>query len=139
MIEIKRFGFDNKELLKISNSIRTTVFVEEQHVDPELEYENEEHGHFYLLYYEGNPIATARWRETGEGIKLERFSMLKKYRNKGLGAELLDEVMKDVIPLKQKIYLHSQIKAVNYYKRAGFIEEGEHFWEANIEHVKMVY
>jgi predicted GNAT family N-acyltransferase len=139
MIEIKRFGFDNKQLLKISNSIRTKVFVEEQHVDPELEYENEEDCHFYLLYYKKKPIATARWRETSEGIKLERFAMLKEYRNKGLGAKLLDEVMKDVISLNMKIYLHSQVSAVNYYKRAGFIEEGKRFWEANIEHVKMIY
>jgi len=139
MIEIKRFDFNNKQLLKISNSIRTKVFVEEQQVDPELEYENEEQGNFYLLYFDGNPIATARWRKTDEGIKLERFAMLKEYRNKGFGAKLLEEVMKDVIPSRQKIYLHSQIKAVNYYSRAGFVEEGNHFWEANIEHVKMVY
>ncbi|MBN2174732.1 MAG: GNAT family N-acetyltransferase [Bacteroidales bacterium] len=137
MIEIKRFGFDNKELLKISNSIRTKVFVEEQHVDPELEYENEEQGKFYLLYSDGNPIATARWRETEKGIKLERFAMLKEFRNQGLGSELLKAVLNDVQKLDKKIYLHSQLKAVSYYERAGFKKVGEKFTEAGIEHYLM--
>lgn len=139
MIEIKRFTFSDKDLLHLSNFIRTKVFVEEQHVDPELEYEHEEEGNFYILFYHNTPVATARWRKTEKGIKLERFAMLKEYRNKGLGSKLLGEVMKDVLPLKTKIYLHSQIKAVNYYKRAGFVEKGKRFSEANIEHVMMEY
>ena len=139
MIKIKRFGFSDKELLKISNKIRTAVFIVEQNVDPQLEYEFEEQGNFYLLYFENIPIATARWRETKIGIKLERFAMLKEYRNQGLGAKLLAEVMKDVLPMNKKIYLHSQISAINYYKRAGFIEKGDHFFEADIEHIRMEY
>lgn len=139
MIEVKRFEYSDKELLKISNNIRTKVFVEEQLVPPELEYEYEEEGHFYLLYFKEKPIATARWRKTANGIKLERFASLKEYRNKGLGAKLLEEILNDVVSLKQKIYLHSQINAVNYYKRAGFIEKGEHFFEADIEHILMEY
>jgi predicted GNAT family N-acyltransferase len=65
--------------------------------------------------------------------------MLKDYRNKGLGTQLLDAVLEDVIPLNKTIYLHSQLNAISYYKRAGFIEIGEHFFEANIEHVLMKY
>ena len=65
--------------------------------------------------------------------------MLKEFRNKGLVSELLDEVLKDVVPFGEKIYLHSQVIAINYYKSAGFVAEGEHFWEANIEHVMMIY
>lgn len=139
MINIKRFGFYDKDLLKISNQIRTKVFIEEQKVDRELEYEFEEEGNFFLLYYDNQPIATARWRETSKGIKLERFAMLKQYRNQGLGSKLLEAVMEDVIPINKTIYLHSQITAINYYKRAGFVEVGEHFFEANIEHVLMEY
>lgn len=139
MIKIKRFGFSDKELLKISNKIRTAVFIVEQNVDPQLEYEFEEQGNFYLLYFENIPIATARWRKTEKGIKLERFAMLKEYRNQGLGAKLLAEVMKDVLPMNRKIYLHSQISAINYYKRAGFIEMGDYFFEADIEHIRMEY
>ena len=139
MTEIKKFTFDRKDLMHISNEIRRVVFIEEQRVAPEIEYEYEEEGHYYLLYHEGNPIATARWRSTSKGIKLERFAMLKAFRNKGLGSVLLQEVLNDVVPLGKEIYLHSQVVAVNYYKRAGFREYGGHFTEADIEHVLMKY
>ena len=41
MIEIKRFPFSDKKLLQQSNMIRTKVFIEEQKVERELEYEFE--------------------------------------------------------------------------------------------------
>ena len=139
MIKIVRFGFSDKELLNISNQIRTTVFVVEQNVDRALEYEYEEEGNFYLLYYNEKPAATARWRNTEKGIKLERFATLKEYRNKGLGSKLLKKIMNDVLPLNKTIYLHSQIRAITYYERAGFRKKGERFVEANIEHYLMEY
>lgn len=117
--------------------IRTRVFVEEQKVDRELEYDHEEESYFYLLYFDGNPVATARWRETEKGIKLERFAMLKEYRNKGLGTELLKAVLEDVGKLGKRVYLHSQLKAVSYYEREGFEKVGERFTEAGIEHYQM--
>jgi len=125
--------------MKISNEIRRLVFIEEQKVDPEIEYEYEEEGNYYLLFYHKKPIATARWRSTDKGIKLERFALLKEFRNKGLGSLLLTKVLNDVLPLGQLIYLHSQIVAVNYYQRAGFVESEDHFYEADIEHVLMKY
>ncbi len=139
MIEIKRFTFSDKEQLLHSNSIRTKVFIDEQKVEREIEYEFEEEGNFFLLYFDGLPIATARWRETSTGIKLERFAMLKEYRNKGIGSKLLKAVLEDVVPLNKTIYLHSQVNAKNYYERAGFVIEGDIFMEANIEHYLMKY
>jgi len=137
MLEIKRFGFKDKEHFNICSAIRTQVFVGEQKVDPALEYDHEEESQFYLLYFNGAPIATARWRETVKGIKLERFAMLPEFRNKGLGSELLKEVLNDVQRFDKKIYLHSQLKAVSYYEREGFIKKGEIFTEAGIEHYRM--
>jgi len=139
MIKFKRFMFEDKDLLRISHKIRTEVFVKEQNVDPLLEYENENEGHFYLMYIDNEPVATARWRMTKNGIKLERFAMLKEFRNQGLGSALLNEVMNDVMFQNQKIYLHSQMKAVSFYERAGFVKKGEIFKEAGIEHYLMEY
>lgn len=139
MIEIKRFTYSDKDLLHLSNYIRTKVFIVEQNVYPQLEYEFEEQGNYYLLYFENLPIATARWRETEKGIKLERFAMLKEYRNQGLGGKLLKTVMDDVKPLNKNIYLHSQVNAVTYYERAGFVKKGDMFVEANIKHYMMEY
>jgi len=139
MIEIKKFTYADKDLLHLSNYIRTKVFIEEQNVERKLEYEFEEQGNFYLLYFKNIPIATARWRETKIGIKLERFAMLEEYRNQGLGGKLLKAVMDDVLPLNKNIYLHSQVNAVTYYERAGFVKKGDMFVEANIKHYMMEY
>ena len=139
MEKVVRFEFSDKSLMKLSNTIRTKVFIDEQKVTPEIEYEYEDQGHYYLLYVDEKPVATARWRETENGIKLERFALLKEFRNRGLGTILLNEVLSDIKSLNKPIYLHSQVRAVNYYKRAGFKEVGDHFWEADIEHVKMTF
>ncbi len=91
MIEIISFQIDEKpELAKHANAIRQSVFVEEQNVDPALEYdEYEEAAIHYLLYADGLAVATARWRETDMGIKLERFATLTSHRSSYIQRHLL--------------------------------------------------
>jgi predicted GNAT family N-acyltransferase len=139
MFTTKRFTFDNKELADQAFSIRKMVFVEEQGVDPALEYDHEEESHHYLLFLADKPLATARWRETGNGIKLERFAVLPQFRNRGIGDIILKEILKDVISQEKPVYLHAQLKAVPFYERNGFIKEGPVFTEAGIEHFLMKY
>ena len=141
MIEIVSFKVnDRPDLAEKANMIRQEVFVIEQHVDPKLEYdEYEADAIHYLLSVDTTAVATARWRETDKGIKLERFATLKSHRNQGLGAVLLDDVMDDVVPLGKKIYLHSQLMAIPFYERRGFSKIGEMFTEAEIEHFTMIY
>ena len=139
MFKVKRFSFHDRELAEKAFAIRKKVFVEEQGVDPSLEYDNEEMAHHYLLLLGEKPIATARWRETVKGIKLERFAVLPEFRNRGIGEVILKEVLKDVIPLEKMIYLHSQVKAVTFYERNGFYKVGEQFTEAGIGHFLMKF
>ncbi|RLD59054.1 MAG: GNAT family N-acetyltransferase [Bacteroidetes bacterium] len=138
MIEIKRFRNDEKVLFGKALKIRENVFVKEQQVPPELEYDGfENESHHYLLFYNDEPIATARWRKTENGIKLERFALLPEYRDKGIGTKLLQRVMEDISPFGKTIYLHAQLKAVPYYERVGFVKKGDIFVEAGIEHYLM--
>ncbi len=137
MAEVKRFNFNEKELAKQAFAIRRKVFVEEEGVDPDLEYDHEEEAQHYLLLLGGKAIATARWRETEKGIKLERFAVLPEFRNRGLGGIILKEVINDVVPLGKAIYLHSQLRAVPFYERNGFVKEGEIFYEAGMGHYLM--
>ena len=141
MIEIISFSFhDCPDMAKQAFEIRQKVFVEEQNVDPVLEYdEYEQTALHYLMTVDNIPIATARWRETAKGIKLERFATLASHRNKGLGAIMLQRVMKDVISFGGKIYLHAQLNAIPFYERQGFVIKGEQFTEADIEHFVMEY
>ena len=76
MVEIKRFTFDNKDLMEEAFKIRNDVFVVEQSVDPKEEYESEEDSIHFILFENQVACATARHRKTNQGIKLERFAVL---------------------------------------------------------------
>ena len=138
--KIISFDYTDKENFKHANTIRTNVFVVEQKVDQRLEFDEYENvARHYLVFYKGIPVATARWRETAEGVKLERYAVEKEYRNKGVASLILQETLKDTLPLNKKIYLNSQVVAIGFYKKFGFKSEGELFVEADIDHYKMVY
>jgi len=138
MLSVKTFNISDTVLYKDALEIRKTVFIKGQNVDPALEIENEDQCTHYLLLLDEKPIGTARWRETEKGIKLERFAILDDFRNKGYGTVILEKVLEDILPMGQKIYLHSQLKAVNYYQRQGFMKTGKIFKEAGIDHYLMV-
>lgn len=128
-----------KQSLDEAHYIRKQVFVVEQGCPEDIEWEYEDESHHYIAYYNEVPAGTARWRVTNYGIKLERFAILKEFRNKEIGKALLIKLLKDTDPLAKKRYLHAQIAARNFYLRNGFLPVGETFWEAGIEHVKMEY
>jgi len=138
MIRIKKIDFNKTADIDTAYSIRRKVFVEEQMVDPNLEYdEHESIATHYLVFDNDIPCGTARWRKTPKGIKLERFAVLPEHRKKGIGDLLVQKVLEDVLPLNRPVYLHSQLRACSLYRRHGFAEEGEIFVEAGIEHYKM--
>jgi predicted GNAT family N-acyltransferase len=138
--EAKWFTWDQQDLASQASSIRQKVFVEEQQVDPAEEYDEfEQTSRHVLLTYNGHCIGTARWRHTEKGVKLERFAVLKDYRGRGAGSAILDEVLKEALVPQKMVYLHAQLPAMNMYRRAGFSEVGELFYEAGLAHYKMVF
>ena len=139
-IRIESFGANQKHLLKECYRIRDKVFVQEQNVDKFLEYDGfDDEAVHYLVYYNEKPAGVARWRETEEGVKLERFAILKKYRRKALASVLLKFIIEELLYSNKKIYLSSQIDVEKFYKMHGFSRVGAKFTEANIEHYKMEY
>ncbi len=140
MFTVKSFNFSDRELSEIAFAIRDKVFVQEQKVDKREEYDEfEEEAIHYLIYDDEIPIGTARWRKVSDKIKLERFAILTDHRKKGAGITLVNTVLNDVLIFNKPIYLNSQVSAMNLYRRAGFKEEGELFYEANIPHYKMTF
>jgi predicted GNAT family N-acyltransferase len=125
------------EELKKAFNIRHTVFVLEQQVPAEDEYDEFDKTASHFLATEGDTaVGTARWRHTDKGIKLERFAVLQEYRNKNVGSAILSAVLTD-LPDGHFVYLHAQLAAVNFYLRHGFVKEGDLFLECDIEHYKM--
>ncbi len=141
MITVKTV--ETPEELKQIFSIREEVFVKEQKVASEEEYDEFEESsiHFIAKDEQGNPCGTARWRFTDNGIKLERFAVLKSARGKGAGQALvravLDNIKEKPEAKGKKLYMHAQLPAVSLYSRFGFEKVGEQFEECNIMHYQM--
>ena len=139
-IEVLRIRQGNAGLAEKAYDIRKKVFVGEMDIDPNVEYDKHDPtAHHYLVLLDDHPVGTARWRETEDGIKLERFAILEEQRNRHIGKILLKEMLHDVVPLGKKIYLHAQLKAVPFYERSGFKKIGEIFFEARLGHYYMEY
>lgn len=139
-----------------ARAIRETVFIGEQQCPPEEEWDAwDEPGargtaaHHLLARVGGTPAGTARWHAlragglTDEGleasaVKLERFAVLQPFRSRGLGRALVARALADARAEGYgRFVLHAQSHLQAFYAGFGFAPEGEPFWEAGIEHVKM--
>jgi len=128
--------------MKEALAIRQKVFVLEQKVDPEDEYDTyEESSVHFLAFLDGVPVGAARWRFTAYGVKLERFAVIAEARGNGVGQALVKAVLSDLDSNPETagktIYLHSQLKAVSLYIKFGFEKSGDMFEECKIQHFKM--
>jgi predicted GNAT family N-acyltransferase len=138
IMDVFPINYTEKHIAELVHEIRRKVFVVEQHIDPLIEFdEHENESHHYLAYYKNKAAGTARWRETDYGIKMERFCVLKEYRNSGIGTLLVSKILEEIKELKRPIYLHAQTTTVRFYEKAGFKIVSELFYEANIPHFKM--
>lgn len=121
-------------------TIRERVFIEEQHVPLAIEQDGKdnESGHL-LLWIQGVPVGTIRFRQTEEGVKLERLAVLKEFRGRHLGKLLVRESLRAVrmSGLTDPVYLHAQLQAAPLYASLGFTETGEKTVEADMPHVTM--
>ena len=121
-------------------AIRRTVFIEEQNIPQNIEIDaNEEKANYILAYVDGQPVGTARWRETELGINLERFAVLPHFRCHGIGKKLTRFILNEMNSQKS-IYLNAQESVIPFYQKCGFQTVGPKFDEANgIPHQKMIY
>lgn len=139
---------DDEDARADAFAVRQTVFVEEQGVAEDLEYdEHDEPGadavHFvaYDSTSENEPIGAARLREYEHEDavgKVERVAVLESHREKGVGRELMR--VAEAQAREQgldAIKLHSQTRAAEFYRRLGYEQRGEEFEEAGIPHVEM--
>ncbi len=117
--------------------IRERVFVQEQEVPLELEWDGQDESAVHLIAEdaEGRPIGTARLLQDGQ---IGRMAVLPNWRKRGVGGALLRELLgltaqdPDLHP-----FLNAQTSALGFYQANGFVVEGEEFVEAGIPHLRM--
>jgi predicted GNAT family N-acyltransferase len=118
-------------------AIRQAVFVEEQKVPPELEWDDLDTGCLHALAIDttGTAIGCARLLNGG---KIGRIAVLLPWRKRGVGSALLRFLIDKAKTRGQtECRLNAQIRAMDFYHRHGFTAEGEAFLDANIPHRHM--
>ena len=131
-IRIADWKNDNKNL----KTIRRLVFIKEQNVAEELEWDNnDDSSTHFLVTVDNKAIATARLTTDGQ---IGRMAVLAEYRKLGIGYKLLHFVLQHAASLNLKqVYLHAQVSAIPFYEKQGFTAFGNVFYEANIPHREM--
>ena len=136
-LKIKEVDTSNEYLDVLK--IRKKVFIDEQKISEKIEIDsNEKSSKYIIALINGIVVGTARWRDDGSKVKLERFAVVKEHRNKGIGRKLNEFILKQV-PANRTIYLNSQESAIGFYENLGFEVSGSSFKEAGIIHKKMIY
>jgi predicted GNAT family N-acyltransferase len=70
--------------------------------------------------------------------KIGRMAVLKQWRNKGIGAKLLQEAVNICKAHGSKsVYLSAQTHAIGFYQRCGFKVTSEAYQDLHIPHVDM--
>ena len=117
--------------------IREAVFIAEQSIPAELEWDEEDLSAVHFLAFEGDyAVGTARLLADGE---IGRVSVLKDWRGLRVGDKLLQAVIAHANALglhQQK--LSAQVHATAFYEHHGFRSVSGEFLEAGLPHVDMV-
>lgn len=130
----------NSKIYEDAVNIRYEVFVEEQKVPADVEIDElEDKSHHVVLYEDEQPMGTARIYHRGDGIyKIQRVAVLKNYRGKGIGVQLMKECELQISKLRgTKITLGAQLQALSFYEKLGYKAEGAEFMDAGIPHREM--
>lgn len=118
-------------------TVRTPVFIIEQAVTPEFEWDDIDATAVHLLATLNNEaIGCLRIIDYH---KIGRMAVLKAYRGQGLGAAML---LAAVAICKQhgskQVMLSSQTQAIGFYEKAGFKQVSGVYCDVDIPHVDML-
>jgi len=132
-VRIADWQQDNADLRRI----REAVFIAEQSVPPELEWDGDDEEAIHFLALENDyPIGTARLLTDGQ---IGRVSVLRDWRGMNIGDALMRAVIAEAErrDLREQ-RLTAQVHATRFYERLGFEVVSEEFLEAGLPHVDML-
>jgi predicted GNAT family N-acyltransferase len=140
MVEVRVGDWDS--LGGDASAIRTAVFVEEQRIPSEMEWDAADNECLHAVAYNrlGLPLATGRLLQHVPGVaKIGRMAVSQSLRGSGVGRQVLEALMKAARARgDREAVLHAQMSAAPFYLRTGFVPRGPEFEEAGIAHIEMV-
>lgn len=126
-----------EQLEKDAKYIREQVFIQEQGIKPEDEWDDfDATAVHFIVYDKEQPIATARLLPLHS---VGRVAVLMPYRKQGIGKILMQHIID--YARNQKL-LHLKLSAQTYvtafYEALGFKVQGEVYQDCGIPHIDMV-
>lgn len=120
--------------------VRETVFIDEQRVPRELEFDERDALCRHVLVFDGDaPVGTGRL-DVDYGGKVGRVAVVATHRRAGVGSAVMDRLHAIAREARlPRVWCHAQLSAVPFYERLGYVSSGPTFEEAGIEHVRMEY
>lgn len=118
--------------------VRQAVFIEEQKVPPELEWDGLDDGarHAIVQLNDQQIIGCGRLLPTGQ---IGRMAIMKDHRRQGIGSALLVALENEARRLNYSaVFLHAQNQALPFYERQDYHAEKDVFHEADIPHRKCI-
>ncbi len=132
-------GWDT--LGEAAGRIRTAVFVEEQGIAAEEEWDAEDATAVHAVVFNrvGAPVATGRLLRHAPGVgRIGRMAVERVLRGGELGRAVLDALVEQSrLRGDTAVVLNAQRTAERFYARAGFVPFGEPFDEVGIPHLGM--
>ena len=130
------------ELGEAAAGIRTSVFVQEQRIPAEMEWDAADATAVHAVAYNrlGQPLATGRLLQPQAGVaQIGRMAVHQVLRGAGVGQRVLQALLAVARSRgDSQAILHAQRSAQEFYRRLGFRPQGEPFSEAGIPHIGMV-
>jgi predicted GNAT family N-acyltransferase len=124
-----------------AQKVRTAVFVEEQGIAPEDEWDADDATalHAVLFDVDGQALGNARLLQPStHEAKVGRMAVVKETRGRGYGGRLLQALLLEARRRgHREVHLSAQRTAEQFYSAHGFVAVGEPFDEVGIAHVKM--
>jgi len=140
MVEVRTGGWE--ELGRDAGAIRTEVFVVEQKIPAEMEWDDADATGVHAVAFNrfGFALGTGRLLEHVPGVaKIGRMAVRQTVRGSSVGRSVLDALLQVARRRgDREAVLHAQMSAAPFYSRAGFSARGPVFEEAGIPHVEMV-
>ena len=128
---------DWNDLREDAQRLRIEVFVIEQGVPLELEWDEGDEVSIHAVAYDetGQAVATGRLLPDGH---IGRMAVRQSARGQRIGSQVLKALLSEAAREGHtELVLHAQLHAWTFYERHGFVGEGEEFMEAGIPHRRM--
>ena len=130
-----------QEAYKQAYAIRQKVFIEEQGVPRELELDEYDPMAWHALAFrKGQCIGTGRLVEVAQNAgQIGRMAVLADFRGQGFAKAILIKLIELASNQGMStLTLHSQVSAIPFYEKFGFIVQGSIYEEAGIPHRNMI-